>query len=73
MRTYKPRNRDSLIAQRNQNSLTHLLKSVETLEEKQALVKERNPYLFVFGENLVVQGGRSYEEYINHLYQGEAQ
>lgn len=73
MRKYKPRNRDSLITQRNQNSLTHLLKEVSTIEEKQALVKERNPYLHIFGSRLVVQGSKSYEEYINHLYLGEAQ
>lgn len=71
MRTYRPRNRKTLIGQRNQNSLTHLLKEVSTIEEKQALVKERNPYLHIFGEKLVAQGGMSYEEYINHLYLGE--
>jgi hypothetical protein len=71
MRTYKARNRSTLIAQRNQNSLTHLLKEVETLEEKQALVKERNPYLHIFGDKLVAQGSQSYEDYINHLYLGE--
>lgn len=71
MRTYKPRSRASLIEQKNQRSLTHLLKSNEvSIHKKRELVKERNPYLFIFGENLVVQGGRSYEEYINNLYQG---
>lgn len=68
--TFKPRNRANLIEQRNQNSLTHLLKEVKTLEEKQALVKERNPYLHIFGDKLVAQGSRSYEEYINNLYLG---
>ena len=69
--TFKPRSRVNLIEQRNQNSLTHLLKSVPTLDEKRELIRERNPYLFIFGDNLKPQGGRSYEEYINHLYLGE--
>jgi hypothetical protein len=48
MRKYKSRNRESLIEQRNQNSLTHLLKNKElTIAEKRALVAERNPFLYV--------------------------
>lgn len=74
MRTYKTRNRDNLIEQRNQNSLTHLLKNKElTLEQKQELIKERNPFLYVFGDYLVPQGDRSYEEFINHQYLGEVE
>lgn len=66
------RNRANLIEQRNQNSLTHLLKDKDlTLEQKQFLVQERNPYLHIFGDRLVAQGGKSYEEYINNLYLGE--
>lgn len=58
MKTYKPRNRDTLIAQRNKNSLTHLLRNKDlTLEEKRALILERNPYLYIFGTKLVVQHG----------------
>lgn len=73
MRIYKSRNRDSLLEQRNRNSLTHLLKDKElTLEDKQELVKERNPYLFIFGSNLTPQGGNDYETYINKLYIGES-
>jgi len=68
--SFKPRSRKKIIEQRNENSLTHLLKEVKTLEEKQELIKERNPYLHIFGDKLVAQGGKSYEEYINHLYLG---
>jgi len=54
MRTYKSRNRESLIEQRNANSLTHLLKNPElTITEKRALVAERNPFL-----HLLFLGGR---------------
>lgn len=69
----KPRCRIKLVDQRNADSLTHLLKNSMTLLKKRALVKERNPYLFIFGDNLTPQGGRSYEDYINHLYIGEQQ
>ena len=75
MRSYKPRNRDNLIEQRNQNSLTHLLKAKDkTTDEKRELVRDRNKFLFVFGENLKVfnQSYQSYEDFINHQYIGEA-
>jgi hypothetical protein len=50
MRKYKSRNRESLIEQRNQNSLTHLLKNKElTIAEKRALVAERNPFIYALG------------------------
>lgn len=40
--------RRSLIDERNRNSLTHLLKDPElTIEEKKALVAERNPFLYL--------------------------
>ena len=69
-----PRCRIKLIDQRNTNSLTHLLNAKDiTLEQKRAVVRERNEYLFIFGDNLTPQGGRSYEDYINHLYIGEQQ
>jgi predicted N-acyltransferase len=75
MRTYKPRNREKLIEQANMNSLTHLLKAKGmTVEQKQELIKERNPYLHIFGDRLEYfnEGYQSYEEFINHLYLGEA-
>jgi hypothetical protein len=50
-----------------------LLKDKElTLEDKQEIVKERNPYLFIFGGNLTPQGSNDYATYINKLYIGEA-
>lgn len=74
MRTYKPRNRDKLLEQRNQNALTQLLKSKVPLEEKREMVRERNEFLFVFGDHLKVfnQAYQSYEDFINHQYIGEA-
>ena len=50
MRKYKSRVRETLIEQRNQNSLTHLLKNKElTIAEKRALVAERNPFIYALG------------------------
>jgi hypothetical protein len=69
-----PRCRIKLIDQRNTNSLTHLLNAKDiTLKQKREMVRERNEYLFIFGDNLTPQGGRSYEDYIIHLYIGEQQ
>jgi hypothetical protein len=71
-RKYTVRNRQNLIEQANQNSLTQLLKAKDlTLEQKQELVKERNEFLFVFGDHLTPQGGKSYQEFIDHLYLGD--
>jgi hypothetical protein len=57
MRTYTARNRGTLIEQRNRNSLTHLIKNKDlTLDEKRALVAERNPFIYIFGTKL---GGKS--------------
>ena len=50
MRKYVARNRKKLIDQRNENSLTHLLKNKElTIAEKRALVTERNPFIHALG------------------------
>jgi len=55
MRKYKSRNRESLIEQRNANSLTHLLKNKElTIAQKRALVAERNPFIYALGKKLKV-------------------
>jgi hypothetical protein len=72
MRKYKSRCRESLIEQANKNSLMALLKATDmSLEAKQELVKERNPFLFVFGEKLEAQGNNDYTTYINKLYLGD--
>jgi hypothetical protein len=66
------RSRATLIEERNRNSLTQLLTSKTlTIEEKQALVKERNEFLVIFGDNLTPQGNTSYQDFINHLYLGD--
>jgi hypothetical protein len=67
----KPRSRAKLIEQIEKESLMMLIKSKVTLDEKRELVRERNPFLFVFGDRLVAQGSRSYEDFVNHLYLGE--
>lgn len=71
--SFKPR-KNTLIEKANLNSLTHLLKSKVTLDEKRELVKERNELLFIFGDKLSVfnQAYQSYEDFINHQYLGEA-
>lgn len=66
-----PRSRAKLIEQIERESLTMLLKSKVTLDEKRELVRTRNPLLFVFGERLEAQGSRSYEDFVNRLYLGE--
>jgi hypothetical protein len=54
------------------NSLMQLLKATDmSIERKQDLVRERNPFLFVFGEKLEVQGSSDYATYINKLYLGD--
>jgi len=54
--TFKPRRKK--ISEVNENSLTHLLKNKDlTMEQKRALVAERNPYLYVFGEKLEASYG----------------
>jgi hypothetical protein len=56
MRTYKPRN--TKIQEANEKSLMQLIKNKDlTMEQKRALVAERNPYLYIFGEKLEVVYG----------------
>ena len=51
MRSYKPRK--SKISEAQHQSLMFLIKSKDlTMEQKRALVAERNPYLYIFGEKL---------------------
>ena len=72
MRKYKSRCRENLIEQANTNSLMQLLKATDmSLERKQELVRERNEFLFIFGEKLLPQGNDDYATYINKLYLGE--
>jgi hypothetical protein len=49
--TFKPRK--SKIKDVNENSLTHLLKNKDlTIEQKRALVAERNPFIYALGTKL---------------------
>ena len=53
------------------NDFLAKLKAQPTLEAKQDLVKEHNPYLFAFGDHLKTQ--KPYEDYadwVNRLYIG---
>ena len=59
MRSYKARNRTKLIAEANKNSLTALLKQDIPIEEKYAMVEERNPFLhalFIKKVKIVIKG-----------------
>jgi hypothetical protein len=68
MRIYEPRNRKKLIEQRNENSLTHLLKSKElTIEQKRALVAERNPFIYALGTKLIPATPKTLEEYADYV------
>jgi len=70
---YKARNRDTLIEQRNQNSLTHIIKNKDlTTEDKTNIVTERNPYLHIFGSPLTQPHyEETYTDWINRQYLGE--
>jgi len=71
VRKYKARNRDSLIAQANQNSIATLIKTpTMTAQEKRAMIAERNPYFYVFGERLLPMSV-DYHDHLNRLYLGE--
>lgn len=64
--------RKSVIASANENSITTLIKTLVTRQEKVDLVTERNPLHYMFGEYLKVRKyGESYEDFINRNYIGE--
>ena len=53
------------------NSITHLIKTLATRQEKVDLVTERNPLHYMFGEYLKVRKyNESYEDFINRNYIG---
>ena len=57
VRVYE-RSRRNLIAQANMNSIATLIKSkTMTAGEKRAMIAQRNPYFYVFGEKLQVNKG----------------
>ena len=58
-------------AEVNSNSITHLIKTLATRQEKVDLVAERNPLHYMFGEYLRVRKyDESYEDFINRNYIG---
>jgi len=55
----------------NENSITTLIKTLATRQEKVDLVTERNPLHYMFGEYLRVRKyDESYEDFINRNYIG---
>jgi hypothetical protein len=58
--SHRPRNRKKLIDEANKGSLTHLLKNPDlTMEQKRALVAERNPFIYALGKKLNPSKGES--------------
>jgi hypothetical protein len=58
-------------AEASKNSITHLIKTLATRQEKVDLITERNPLHYMFGEYLKVRKyGESYEDFINRNYIG---
>jgi len=68
---HKRRSRTKLLEKAQENSITHLIKTLVTRQEKVDLIAERNPLHYMFGEYLSVRkGSESYEEFINRSYTG---
>ena len=66
------RKRLALIKSANENSITTLIKTLVTREEKRDLIAERNPLHYMFGEYLVSRKyEEKYEDFINRNYIGE--
>lgn len=58
-------------AEVNNNSITHLIKTLATRQEKVDLITERNPLHYMFGEYLRTRKyDESYESFINRTYIG---
>ena len=65
--------RRNRIVTSNENSITTLIKTLVTRDEKRDLIAERNPLHYMFGEYLVNRKyDESYENFINRSYIGEA-
>jgi len=68
---HKRRSRANLIEKANENSITNLIKTLVTREEKRDLIAERNPLHYMFGEYLVSRKyDESYTDFINRNYIG---
>ena len=69
---HKRRSRANLIDKANENSITTLIKTLVTRQEKVDLVTERNPLHYMFGEYLKTRKyEEKYEDFINRNYIGE--
>ena len=67
------RSNKSLIVTRNENSITNLIKTLATRQEKEELISERNPLHYMFGNYLLTRrAGEKYEDFINRSYLGES-
>ena len=65
------RGRLKLIKEANENSITNLIKTLATRQEKRDLVAERNPLHYMFGEYLLTRKyDEKYEDFINRNYIG---
>ena len=63
--------RKGAIASANENSITTLIRTLVTRQEKVDLITERNPLHYMFGEYLRVRKyDESYEDFINRNYIG---
>jgi hypothetical protein len=69
---HKRRSRANLIEKANEDSITTLIKTLVTRQEKVDLVTERNPLHYMFGEYLKTRKyEEKYEDFINRNYIGE--
>lgn len=58
-------------AEANKNSITHLIKTLATRQEKRDLIAERNPLHYMFGEYLLTRRyEEKYEDFISRNYIG---
>jgi len=67
------RNHKTKLMQANENSITHLIKTLATRQDKVDLIAERNPLHYMFGEYLLTRKyDEKYEDFINRNYIGES-
>ena len=52
----------------NPNDVHQRIKTLDTVAEKQELIRETNPLLYAFGKKLLPQNGKDYADYLDKLY-----
>lgn len=58
-------------AEVNKNSITHLIKTLATRQEKRDLIAQRNPLHYMFGDYLLTRRyEEKYEDFISRNYIG---